>query len=442
MKRSFFAFALILFLIASCIPGTPEEPTPDNLTPRPKSLVVDPGKELGPISPYIYGSNYGPWTAVPVNMLQAALDSHITVLRWPGGAWGDANDIQSYQLDKFMAFCKQMGAIPTINVRLKNSSPAAAAALVKYANVDMKYGIQYWGIGNEPTLFEAEMKQTYDTAVFNPEWRAIAEAMKAADPKIKIMGPELHQWGTSLETTLKDSSGRDWMTEFLKANGDLVDIITVHRYPLYSASGQTFSVEDLRRNTLEWTDMVTYLRELIKTTAGREIPIAFTEVNSTPAAVFNGIATPDSFYNAIWYADVLGRLIQQNVFMVNQFVLANRTGGLGLIYNSEIRPMYYVFQMYHHFGNEKVYAVSGTLDVTVYAAKREDGTLTIMVINLADNEQTMSLQIQGKTSRKAEVWRFDATHNAEDLGQQSMSPDGVLVLPAQSISLYAISQHE
>ncbi len=438
MRRITLFIVLLQILSAGCGPTMTNTPASPVATAQPNTLYVDPGRDLGPISPYIYGSNYGPWTAVPLSMLQAALDAHITVLRWPGGAWGDANDIQTYQLDPFVAFCKQMGAIPTINVRLKNGTPAAAAALVKYANIDRKYNIQYWGIGNEPTLFEAEMKQTYDTVRFNQEWRAIAQAMKAVDPEIKLLGPELHQWGTSLETTLKDSSGRDWMTEFLKANGDLVDIVTVHRYPLYSASGEKFTVEDLRKNTLEWTGMVTYLRGLIKATAGRDIPIAFTEVNSNPAAVFNGIATPDSFYNAIWYADVLGRLIQQQVFMVNQFVLANRTGGLGLIYNSEIRPMYYVFQMYQHFGNNQVYAASGTADVTVYAAKREDGTLTIMVINLSDGEQTISLQIQGKTSRQAEVWRFDASHHAEDLGKQGIPSDGVLVLPAQSISLYAI----
>jgi hypothetical protein len=440
MRTFLIPVALILVLVAGCGPVVPEGISAEAATPLAGALVVDPGKDLGPISPYIYGSNYGPWTAVPVNMLPAAVDANITVLRWPGGAWGDANDIQTYQLDPFVDFCKQMGAIPTINVRLKNGTPAAAAALVKYANINKKYGIQYWGIGNEPTLFEAEMKETYDTVRFNREWRAIAVAMKAVDPTIQIMGPELHQWGTSLETTLKDSSGRDWMSEFLKANGDLVDIVTVHRYPLYSGAGQKFTVDDLRKNTLEWTEMVKYLRDLIKTTTGRDLPIAFTEVNSDPTAVTNGIATPDSFYNAIWYADVLGRLIQEKVFMVNQFVLANRTGGLGLIYNSDIRPMYYVFQMYQHFGNDQVQAASSTPDVTVYAAKRENGTLTIMVINLADGEKTVSLQIQGKTSRKAQVWRFDATHKAEDLGSQNIPADGVLALPAQSISLYAIAK--
>jgi hypothetical protein len=121
--------------------------------------------------------------------------------------------------------------------------------------------------------------------------------------------------------------------------------------------------------------------------------------------------------------------------------LASRiTGGLGLIYGSEIRPTYYVFQIYNHFGNKQVYASTGVEEVTVYAAKREDGTLTIMVINLSVTEQHVPLQVQDMALTQAEVWRFDATHNAEDLGQQSFPPDGSLALPAQSITLYVFGK--
>jgi hypothetical protein len=126
--------------------------------------------------------------------------------------------------------------------------------------------------------------------------------------------------------------------------------------------------------------------------------------------------------------------------MVNQFVLANRTGGLGLIYNSDIRPMYYVFQMYHHFGNEQVYADSGVKYVSIYAAKRDDGTLTIMLINLSDAEVRISLKLEGMQLSTAEVWLFDATHKAESLGKQAIPRDGGLDLPAQSISLYVIAK--
>ncbi|HTX90018.1 MAG TPA: hypothetical protein VMC09_02280 [Anaerolineales bacterium] len=446
MKRSIFFLGLCLILLAACGPAAPSTPTV-LATSAAGVLSVDPKQDLGPISPYLYGSNYGPWTAVPADMLQEAFNSHVTVLRWPGGAWGDQNDIQTYQLDAFIAFCKQMGAIPTISVGFQNATPETAAALVRYANIEMGYKITYWSIGNEPDIETLDGKKI-DPVYYNKQWRAIALAMKAVDPKVKILGPEISQWGTDLSKTPKyppvqtptGQERQDWMTEFLKANGDLVDIVAVHRYPLYSPSLGPIQVDQLRQETLEWNQMVVYLRTLIHDTTGRDIPIAFTEVNSDPSPALGGVGTPDSFYNAIWYADVLGRLMSEHVFMVNQFVLANRQGGLGLIYGSQLRPTYYVFQMYSRFGTEQVYAASGVPEVTVYAARSTDGTLTIMVINLADSDQKVPLQVKGVTLSSADVWRFDLTHNATDLGTQKFSADGILDLPAQSISLYLLGK--
>jgi hypothetical protein len=446
MKRVFLTILLVFVLFAGCVPAVPDMQESATATPQPGALVVDADKDLGPISPYLYGTNYGPWTAVPADMLQAAFDSKITTLRWPGGRWGNENDIQTYQLDMFIDFCKKMGAMPTIHVRFQGGSPEAAAELVRYANIEKKYGITYWAIGNEPD-YETWNGKKIDPAEFNPLWRKMAQAMKAVDPTIKIMGPELSQWGTTLSNTPKYPSAatpsanerQDWMTEFLKANGDLVDIVTVHRYPLYDPSSTSpITVESLRRNTLEWQPMVTYLRGLIKQITGRDLPVGFTEVNSDPSGVFNKVASPDSYYNAIWYADVLGRMIEENVFIIDHFVLANRQSGHGLIYNSELRPTYYVFQMYSHFGSQRVYSSSGVEFVTIYAAKRPDGTLTIMVINLTDSEQRLPLDVRGMKVSKAQVWLFDATHNAVDMGLQEMPSDDVLTLPAQSISLYAI----
>jgi len=387
--------------------------------------------------------------AVPAESIQAALDSHVTVLRWPGGQWGNANDIQTYNLDMFIAFCKQMNATPTISVRFQGGTPEAAAALVRYANIEQKYNVVYWSIGNEPD-YEMENGKKINPVDFNPRWRAIAQAMKAVDPTIKLLGPEIGQWGTDISKTPKypptqtptGQERKDWMTEFLKANGDLVDIVAVHRYPMYApTSASPITVDTLRQNTLEWGPMVNYLRDMIHQITGRDLPIAFTEVNSDPTpGLLGGVASPDSYYNAIWYADVLGQLIQEHVFMVNQWVFAYRSGGLGLIYGSELRPTYYVFQMYSHFGNEQVYASSGVAEVTVYAATRANGTLTIMVINLSDTEQRIPLQVKGVVLSKAEVWLFDATHKAEDLGQQSFPSDGRLILPAQSICLYALGK--
>ncbi|MBN2385401.1 MAG: hypothetical protein JXB85_00145 [Anaerolineales bacterium] len=432
-------------LLSACGGAAPTPiPTPTVVpTPVPGVLWVDPEQELGPVSPYIFGSNYGPWTAVPAGQMDYALNSHVTVLRWPGGEWGDVNDVREYQVDQFLSFCEQIGAIPTISVRLLNGTPEAAAELVRYVNQEQDYGVVYWSIGNEPDLYDGRPNVEYDTVRFNQEWRAIAEAMLDVDRDIQLIGPELHgTYSSNFETNPKDNAGRDWMTEFLLANGDLVDIVSYHRYPFpLQMTGPNATIAELRRDTPEWTATVRYLRALIHTTTGRDLPIAVTEAGSHYTRAVGGEATPDSFFNAIWWADVLGRLIDEGVFMVNQWVLTSTSsqGGLGMIYTTGPRPIYYVYQMYQYFGTRRVYAASAIAEVSIYAALRADGALTVMVVNLSDSEQRLPLQVSGWTPAEAEVWLFDASHNAEGLGLQPLPADGLLVLPGQSLTLYVIA---
>ena len=254
MKHLLLPFILALFVLTACGPTPPPTPVPD-------ALFVDPGTSLGPISPYLYGTNYGPMHAVPLDVMPLAEQAGFSILRFPGGAYTDQHDLQPYQIDQFIDFCNQMGAEPLISVRLLDSSPEYAAELVRYTNIEKKYGVEYWSIGNEPSIF-TEMgyaDDDYTTEDLNREWRPIAEAMKAVDPNIKLMGPEIHQWNQNYASTLKDSAGRDWMTEFLKANGDLIDVVTVHRYPMYAPSN-TVTAQDLRANTRAWAAEIEYLR--------------------------------------------------------------------------------------------------------------------------------------------------------------------------------------
>jgi hypothetical protein len=124
--------------------------------------------------------------------------------------------------------------------------------------------------------------------------------------------------------------------------------------------------------------------------------------------------------------------------MINQWVLSQRSTGLGLLKGDLVRPTFYVFPLYKNFGSQQVYAASGVTDVDIFAAKRADGTLTLMVINLSDVEQRVPLQVKGIQLKEAEVWLLDATHNAENLGTQAFASDGTLTLPAQSATLYVI----
>jgi hypothetical protein len=377
--------------------------------------------------------------AVPLEMMPLVEEAGFTALRFPGGAWTDAVDVKPFQIDMLMTFADRVGAMPIISVRMLAGKPETAAELVRYANIEKKYGVTYWSIGNEPSIYTQLRQADYDytTEHLNRDWRAIALAMKEADPTIKLMGPEIHQWNDSKETTPKDSAGRDWMIEFLKANGDLVDVVSIHRYPLHSPT-KPVTVPDLRENTRKWIREIEYLRGVIREILGRDLPIAITEVNSDPSSAMLQEASPDTFYNAIWYADVLGQLMNADVFMVNQWVLSQRGGGLGLLQGTTVRPTFYVFPLYKNFGREQVYAASGMAEVDIFAAKREDGALTLMVINLSDREQQVPLQVKGVELTEAEVWRLDATHAAENLGVQAFSSGGMVLLPQQSATLYVI----
>ena len=273
-------------------------------------------QELGPISPYIFGSAYGPWVNIPIDfVMPAAETSGVTYLRYPGGEWGDRNDLRDYHIDRFIDLTKRMGAAPQINVRLPGGSPEAAAELVRYSNIINDYNIRYWAIGNEPDLYSSHIvHEDYDIVRYNKEWREMAEAMLAIDPDIILLGPGTSQFTGNPETDPKDVAGRDWVREFLLANGDLVDIVAVHRYPFpTSMAGPPTTIDDLRRNSSEWDTIIPNLRALIQDTLERDLPIAITDVNSHWSHAVGGEATPDSFYNAIWWADVLGRMIQQKV---------------------------------------------------------------------------------------------------------------------------------
>jgi hypothetical protein len=457
MRRIIFALTAAIILTTSCsqqtaTPASPTDiPSPTPIftpTPIPTSfpnmLYVDPTISLGPISPLVYGSNYGPFLVVSLEMLPAAYDSGIKFMRFPAGSWGDHNNVTELQIDQFMAFYKKLGATALFHVRLLDGTPEQAAEMVRYVNIEKKYNVQYWGIGNEPTLYDSEVKiqgESYDAQRFNREWRIFAEAMKKVDPTIKLVGPESNQLSYDYSGVSTNYSEFDekWFIEFLKTNGDMVDIVSFHRYPYPRSSiGGSPTIEDLRKNSAEWDKIIMHARELTHTYTGRDLPIAITEFNSAYDKSVGGEATPDSHYNAIWMADVLGRMIKNGVFMANEwsFVAKGGYGGLGLIGPSEPFPTYYAYQMYKKFGSELIYSSSDDMDVPIYAARREDGALTIMVINLSFEEQTQPLRIADQASVKAEAWLFDPSHPVENMGQVDLSGD--ITLPAQSISLFII----
>ncbi|MBK8024871.1 MAG: hypothetical protein IPK19_26500 [Chloroflexi bacterium] len=423
--------SLLLLLVAMAV-------APASAQEGDGAIRVDAGQVIGPINPFVLGVNYGPWALVSVEMAPAAAESGVTHLRFPAGRHGDTHGFTKQQLDLFMLQARAWGATPSVSVRLEGGTPEAAAEMVRYANVEKGYDIRHWSIGNEPDLYP-----DYSVERFNTDWRAIAEAMLAVDPDIVLIGPEVSQFPFTPEGTEYTNVRREWVRAFLEANGDLVDIVAVHRYPYpQTMSSPPTTIEELRQNAPEWDVVVENLRTVIRETMGHEMPIALTELNSSWAHVSGGEASPDSFYHAIWWADVLGRMIRQRVDLVNYFALATfgANGAFGLLDRYDERPTYYVYPLYSRLGGTLIASESTDPDVTVTAALSDAGALTVIVVNRGPDARSLPLSLSGFTPvGDAEVWRLDAEHEAEPIDPVALADGATLDLPAQSVTLYVVA---
>ncbi len=417
-------------------PSPTARPTPLP-TAAPGTLLVWPHSDAGTISPYVYGANTGPWSFVSADLMPLAEAAHVRYLRFPGGNWGDQNDLRPAQIDAFLTLCQRLGAEPAISVRLRGGTPAQAAELVRYANLERGYHVRYWSIGNEPDLYG-----DYDVARFNAEWRAIAEAMRAVDASILLVGPDLSQ--VRPDAPLTDATGRPWLRGFLEANGDLVDIVAVHRYPFPHPDGRPATAAELLANPPEWDTIIPYLRETVRDAVGHDLPLAITEVNSHWSGATGGEATPDSYLNAVWWADVSGRLIRQNVAIVAYFALQSpaQMGGWGLFGRFDVRPTYGVFRLYGQMGEHLLVSSSGVAGVSLTAARRgPEGPFTLMIVNRNFEETPVTFRLPGwQSAQAAEIWRLGEDGFPQRLPGLWITDGSRIVLPPTSVTLYILKE--
>lgn len=445
MKKALLIFLLLIISVGAAI-------AQDDV------FSVDASESRGTISPYVYGSNMNLYSIIPMGLMDEAQSLGLGMVRFGGGDT-DRMDMRTSILDLFVLQMQQIGAEPMWSVRLLGGTPEQAAEWVRYANIEKGYDIRYWSIGNEPNLFVALMgAETYTADDLAREWRAIAEAMLEVDPDIMLVGPDITQYVVlnaddmdnleylppSQGGTPLDAEGNDWLEAFLRMNSDLVDYVAIHRYPYPGGTGSGATIEGLPQYSHEWDVAIPNLRKVIREYAGRDIPIAVTEINSNSANSVGGEASLDSFYNAIWLGDVIGRLIRNGVEIVTQWDLQGGSNrGWGILGSFDVRPTAHTYQMYTHLGTELLASESSDPNVSITAALNEDGALTLMVINLGSEEVTKTLSLNGfEPGGEAEVWRFDAEHEAEQIESQSVADGATLTIPGQSMTVYVIPPAE
>lgn len=312
----------------------------------------------------------------------------VTLLRFPGGTWGEEHTASPQQVDAFLALAHQTHADPLMQVRLSGSTPEQAAALVRFCNALVKSAtatgvaaprgpVRYWSIGNEPDL----RGPNYTVADYVHDFIAFAAAMKAADPTIQILGPELSQYNGPAAPP-RDSQGVPWLEGFLQGvaryeqlhHVTLLDGVSIHRYALganIESSALLFASVD------EWRYALPALRDQIHQTLGRDVPVAVTEVNTGPQG--SSVGTPAT---ALWWADVLGTLREQDVPFVAFFAARGISQPQSLLaVDGSPTPLSRAMEMYTHMAPDVV-PVEAAGPVRLYAATNAArNILTVLLVN-------------------------------------------------------------
>lgn len=318
-----------------------------------------------------------------------------------GGTYPDTSAADPFSVDVMaegIAYAKRVGATPIIQVPVvaaADKSPATAenaAAIVKELNVTRGLGVTYFSVGNEPDLYvDQKVKpSTWTVTDYCSTFAAFADAMKAVDPTIKVIGPEL-----SWKYQIGDSTN-DWFTPFLRGCGNKADVLSIHRYPFDATQTKTAAAMD---DGEQYRALLRRLRKAMNDAGLSSLPLAVTEANITWDDAPDrpvGDASPGTLPAALWLADNFGVSLEEGVFTTDYWSI--REGwSLGMLDGDTPRPAYYALLLFgQNFGPERVAVQKSLMGISVYASRDSNaGRTTVILVNRDSVEHPLTLQVAG-----------------------------------------------
>jgi hypothetical protein len=345
-------------------------------------------------------------------------------LRWPagnnaekytvfGGSPGARFQLTRELVDSFIRLCREVGAEPFLAVNITTGNTDQATAFLRYVNIEKKYNVKWWQVGNEPDV--GGYGNPYTPESYAQIYLEFAKAMRAIDPSIKLVGAEL-MTGANI---MGSNGNRDWMTPILQIAGKEMDAVAWHYYPMDSGQKNPNSSAFFRLNGLlqesaeDWPPagmgypriIMPYLLDLMKKYAPQaENWIDEYAEDPGPGA---GYGMSDKMVGAIWAADSLMRFASWGTNRIFKFIYkGDPTHGYTLLdVNYNVRPEYYTYWLYaQHFGDRLVDAVSSdatTVAVHGSVLSSKDGSLRLMVANKKEQPQIVRIKIDNFTPTSA-----------------------------------------
>ena len=385
-----------------------------------------------PISPDILGTNVFPQLGTTSQdnangfmdytppLTAGLMNAHVRFLDFPGGTWGETHELSRDQLSSFATLLDQTHADGMIQARLSGpigtsfpeladlatranaaaswvdfmNNPRSDQRIAKYAHAPF-HPIKYWAVGNEPDkLINPATGHLYTVAEYVHDFIQYSIAMHRSDPSIKVFGPEIsNYYGPGAGPS--DANGQLWMEGFLKGVGDyekahnitLLDGVSFHRFQFPDATQTPYT---FLSSTGEWNYLLPALHQLISQDLQHDLPIAITEINTNPPRQI----APSRGLAALWWADTLGTLLNQQVAYVAFSAASNFSMPYPLFTTDgqQPTPMFRVMELFSHLQHNLIPLEVERDPISTYATQDDKHqAVSLLFVNKSANGQFVQI---------------------------------------------------
>jgi alpha-N-arabinofuranosidase len=343
------------------------------------------------------------------------------VYRWPGGNFvsgydwrdgiGDRDrrpprknpawlgiEHNDFGLDEFMAFCRELKTEPYIAVNSGLGDARNAAEEAEYANGPADspmgklraqnghpdaYGVKFWSIGNE--MYGDWQLGHMPLDEYVKKHNAFAEAMRAVDPAIKLIGV---------------GATGEWSRTMLAGCAEHMDLLSEHFY-CHDRPGLMSHVRQIPDNVRFKADMHRKYQREIPALANKNIPIALDEWNYWYGPeIYGQIGTRYFLKDALGIAAGLHQCFRDSdVFYMANY--AQTVNVIGAIKTSKTAAAFettgLVLKLYRQaFGCIPIEATGYGEPLDVAVAWREDRrAITIGIVNAMRDAYDVEFSIAG-----------------------------------------------
>lgn len=319
-------------------------------------------------------------------------NSGTSIVRF-GGIAPDNNMPTNYQYIKMIDSIRANGMEPIIQVPFANNRYTAqqAAEIVRYINITKGKEIKYWIIANEPDLGYGYTSSAQIARYFRP----FASAMKAIDPSILIIGPEIASFNQTIMNGLTTPGGPDDITGKDAAGRYYLDVISFHTYPFNGSQTRASVISKLTApysldaNLAYLNTRVAACNSAHNRTGISLLKTAITEANinwqNSSSDNLTGVGA-NSFIGGQFVAEMMGIGMKNGLDFINIWSVVEGnsvTNSIGFIDGStgKKKPLYYHFKLLaDNFKGTYVNGVTNQSNVKSFGSK-DAQQITVLILN-------------------------------------------------------------